>query len=501
MDAKEKMKKDLREGRLDPETLVDLVFQLQETLGRAERRIEELERKLKGFSKAETAEPYSLRAEEKRQLERGEKKERKTPLGRRGRIGSAEKIALADRREAVFPSGVAESECVLSHVRPAWRLENNQTVLVAYEIYRGPGNRYGKIPGILGRSEFGLEIGLAVAHLIYVTGLSYDKVCLVIGFFQNLRLRKSQVDALLNQLSRHWEQEFETLCTLLSNSAVVHADETSWSLNSVWAFASEKARIFLFGVHKDAQTLEKVLDPATFGGIVVSDHAAVYSKFTKSQKCWAHLLRKAIRLTLQYPTKSEYRQFTDRLLQVYRTACAVQGDGQLNDAGRVLKVSVLKEKLSELCQPGYEAALWTPETLDKDYRLLVNELVELNLADQLFTFVTAAPVTLPNGQSQPVSGTNNEAERTLRPVSEARKTGRTNKTNSGARRQTILTSVLESLRQYLPQFTLATVSKEVQDWAIKGKSCFQKYLAKLKIPLPDTSYLDQLFPKAESPGG
>jgi transposase len=48
----------------------------------------------------------------------------------------------------------------------------------------------------------------------------------------------------------------------------------------------------LFGVHKDAATLKKVLDPASFAGIVISDDAAVYANFTESQKCWAHLLRK-----------------------------------------------------------------------------------------------------------------------------------------------------------------------------------------------------------------
>ena len=44
-----------------------------------------------------------------------------------------------------------------------WRLENGRAVLIAYEIYRGPKNLYGQIPGVLGRSEFGLEIVVQVA--------------------------------------------------------------------------------------------------------------------------------------------------------------------------------------------------------------------------------------------------------------------------------------------------------------------------------------------------
>ena len=87
MDAKEKMKQELREGRLDPERLVDLVVELQQALQQTQRRVAELERKLKGFSKAETTEPYSMRAEEKRR--RRLKKRRKPASVRRGRRPAA----------------------------------------------------------------------------------------------------------------------------------------------------------------------------------------------------------------------------------------------------------------------------------------------------------------------------------------------------------------------------------------------------------------------------
>ena len=125
-----------------------------------------------------------------------------------------------------------------------------------------------------------------------------------------MTLKKSQADALLNQLSQAWEGEFHVLCALLANSAVVHADETSWSIHSVWAFLSEKARLLFFGVHKDAATLEAILDPQTLQGIVVSDDAAVYGNFSQSQKCWAHLLRKAIKLTLLEPSNPDYCSVT-----------------------------------------------------------------------------------------------------------------------------------------------------------------------------------------------
>jgi transposase len=495
MDAIEQLKEDLRTGRIDPPRLVDLMATLQQQLQAAQQRIMELEKQLAGTSRpAKVAEPFSMRAEEKRQEARGKKRRKRKVKGRRGRVRTADKLAQAQRTEDVYPEGVDPSDCWLSHTRPVWRLDKGQAVLVAYRVYRGPNNHYGKISGVLGRSEFGLEIVVAIAFQVYVVGLSFDKVCLLLHFFQNLQLSKAQADSLLHQLARHWHKQFDVLCTLLANSLVVHTDETSWSLNSVWALLSEKARLLLFGVHKDAATLEALLDPATFAGIVISDDAAVYGHFTRAQKCWAHLLRKAIKLTLQDPNNEDYRRFADRLLEIYRSACRVQQDGRLGDAGRKRKVADLEGAIVDLCGALWLADLPPLEGLADAYRLLVNEVMRLLIAEELFTFVMARPVAQPNGQMQTVGATNNEAERTLRNPATARKTGRTSKTRHGARRQTIVTSVVESLRLYLTTFTLANVIAEVQSWLATGRSCFEELLEKLGLPQPAQSILDQVLP-------
>jgi transposase len=509
MDGIERIKDDIRKGRIDPERLAELLATLQRQmqaatseleaakreLEAAKRRIAELEKQVGRSATTKVDEPFSMRAEEQRQEARGKLPRQKKQPVRRGRLTTAEKIKRAVRTEQVFPAGVAESDCQYSHTRVIWRLENGQAVLVAYDVYRGPKNLYGKIPGALGRSEFGIEIIVTIAHLIFVVGLSFDKVCTLLKFFQNLELRKSQADALMNRLSRHWAGEFERLCTLLANSAVVHTDETSWSIHSVWAFLSEKARVVFFGVHKDAETLRAILDPATFAGIVISDDAAVYANFTHSQKCWAHLLRKAIKLTLQEPTNAKFREFTDRLLEIYRMACRVQRDQRFSDAGRAKKVAELDRAIIDLCAATWIAELPKGEGPDDDYRLLCEELMRLMWEQQLFTFVTAAPVTTPQGTTQPVAGTNNEAERTLRGPAMARDTGRTNKAPAGTRRQTIIVSVLESLRNHLPTFTLAGIIEEVTQWCRTGQSCFARLVDTLGLSLPEKPILDRVIPR------
>jgi hypothetical protein len=504
MDEVDRLKEDARQGRIDSDRLVELVVTLQRRLGAAtrelevaKRRIADLEKRIGPAATTKFDEPFSLRAEQQRQESRGKAKRQRKRPARRGRVTTAEKVRQAVRTEKVFPAGVPENECRLSHTRPVWRLENGRAVLVAYEVYRGPKSQFGRIPGTLGRSEFGIEIVVAIAYQVYIVGLSFDKVCLLLNFFQDLRLRKSQADALLRQLSGHWSGEFERLCMLLANSAVVHADETSWSIHSVWAFLSEKARVLFFGVHKDAATLQAVLDPATFAGIVISDDAAVYADFTHAQKCWAHLLRKAIKLTLLEPTNAEFRRFADRLLEIYREACRVQRDQRLSDAGRARKVGELDDEILELCGAVWAAELPKGEGAEDDYRLLCNELMRLMLEQQLFIFVTAAPVATPQGATQPVAGTNNEAERTLRGAATARKTGRTNKTPAGARRQTIVVSVLESLRNHLASFTLTTVIDEIKRWFTTGRSCFAELADKLGLPSsPSTPpVLDRVIPR------
>lgn len=184
----------------------------------------------------------------------------------------------------------------------------------------------------------------------------------------------------------------------------------------------------------------------------------------------------------------------DGLLDIYRTACRVQRDGRLSDAGRAGKVKALEDQVLDLCGPVWFAERPSLEGPDDNYRLLCNELMRLLLAEQLFTFVTAPAVQTPRGETSPVPGTNNPAEQALRKPATARDTGRTDKAVRGARRRTVVSSVLESLRQYLPSFTLSAVLQEVARWSACGRSCFAELLSKLKLTCPEKSILDTLLP-------
>ena len=80
MEELEDLKQDVREGRIDPGRLVDLIAALQQQLQAAQQelqaaqeRIAELEKQV-GSPTAKLDQPFSTRAEEQRQQQRGKAK-------------------------------------------------------------------------------------------------------------------------------------------------------------------------------------------------------------------------------------------------------------------------------------------------------------------------------------------------------------------------------------------------------------------------------------------
>ena len=488
---------------LTKDELIAVILELRERLSVLERRdreqtrrIEEQARRIEELEKRNPTprldEAYSMKAEDKRRADaqQGEKPvRRKQKSARRGRISSAEKLALATLHQDIWPVEHRLDECRRKYSRPVWRIIDGRAVLVAYHIHAGPDGRVPQIPGVPQRGEFGQEILVALSWQHYVVGLSLDKVIAEQEFFWGLRLSKSQADSLLNRLAQDWLPEFDALCQLLAVSAVVYADETSWSIHSVWAFLSERARLTIFGCHKDGRTLAVLLKKDEFPGILVSDDAAVYQGFSRAQKCWAHLIRKAIRLTLLKPDRSRYRRFLDELLDIYRRGKAIAADGRLSEAGRRSRVGQLVDAVCD-CTGARFADHSTPgDDAERDFFNLTHEIVRLLGDEELFTYAIHPEA----------DGTNNESERTLRQAAQDRRTGRTSKTEQGARRRTVITSVLDSLKLYVPVLTLHTVLREVTRWRQEGISCFRRAveslsLPPLSLPEPARSPLDLLVP-------
>src|SRR3954451_23547143 len=414
---------------------------------------------------------YSLRS----QVRPTRRRKRRSP----GRRPKSLKLDQVQRTENVYPEGVPPPQCDPVRDRLAWRIEDGRAVRVRYRLHRDShSGRMAELPEVLPRSEHGLELAVILAFLVYSMGLSIDKARALLSFFCRLDLSKSQADSLLSQLSRLWQRDFEALCELMAWATVIYIDETGWKLSAAncyaWVFTTLTHTVLLYGRGRDHSVLDEIL-PEDFGGIGVSDDYTVYrERFSQGQKCWAHLLRKAIALMLAHPEDSTYRPFFEHLLAVFRDGKRFQNDGRLGAAGRGRRVHELEGRLEQLCPRWQEELSKETPTPERDFVNLQKALMRMKQERELFTFVLVPEV----------EATNNRSERTLRLTARMRQANQPSQSERVAQRRSILTSVLLSLRQQLPKFTLDGVVREVTRWRIAGESLFRAQLAALRAGLP-----------------
>lgn len=129
----------------------------------------------------------------------------------------------------MYPEGVPPSKCRLSHTRIVTHIRDGRKEVVLYHVYRETwGEGMGTVPGALPRSEYGLEVAVKLAFLVYVIEISIKQAQDILLFFTGIELSDSEANALLDQLSSLWNPELEKLITLVTLAALVHIDETGW---------------------------------------------------------------------------------------------------------------------------------------------------------------------------------------------------------------------------------------------------------------------------------
>lgn len=405
---------------------------------------------------------------------------RKSKRGKQatGRRPHSIKLELADEHVSIYESDVLETACVERGVQYGWRFVGGAAKYICYHLYALPKSlNVPTVPGLRTRqSEYGVEIILTVAFLHYWTGISLDHVCSVVQFFTGLALSKSQANALLNQLSDDWDKQYDTIAELLSRQLVIYIDETGWKVGSdscyTWAFSTAMHVLFRCGVGRGKAEAEAILGQSFKGIGVTDDYGAYQSLFLEHQLCWAHLLRKAIKLMLQHPDKVAYKRFLDELYAIYQQAIRWQKDQRLT-VGRAVKIMLLQDRICELCElSDREIDSDTMSAHEQSFIRLQKELIRG--LDALFVFV-AYPEVEP---------TNNRSERNVRHEAMVRKGGRTSKSQSGAKRRGVIMTVLATLNTRFEVFTLNQLIDEIRQWTQRGLSRFQQELAALENVLP-----------------
>jgi len=431
-------------------------------------------------------------------LDRNKTSKKKPRKKSTGRKPAEAKCHLVTETIKVFADGVDPAGCIHHRSQFAWRIDDGKAVYVRYDIYDLPNSIDLPLPPGLrhNRSEFGIEILLILSFLHFWVGVSIDNAVAIMNFFTGLDLSKSQADSLLSQLANDWDKQYDTIAELIALQTIVYIDETGWKVGSkscyTWIFSTSMHVLFRCGVSRKKTEATAILG-GSFGGIgVTDDYAAYKNMFSEHQLCWAHLIRKAIKLMLQNPEETEYAEFWDQLCLIYHDAkelskevtVAVEGDSLNSAEGRRAAIEKLQARITDLCDRREEtiitakaAAKSQPPIKPTAPPVATFLLLQRELADQLeclFVFV----------EHPDVEPTNNRSERNARREAEIRKGARTSKTAKGAKRRSTIVTVFASLRTRIGNFTLANMLAEVGRWATAGVSLFQIELDAIKANLP-----------------
>jgi len=204
--------------------------ELKEELRQRDARIKELEKQIEHLKellseKAASKEAKPPKGAGNYSVAKHERKQRKKRPRRKstGRKAKDAKRGDATHFIDLYWHGARQAKCILHREQFVWRLIDGKAVYVHYRIFDEPNSK--ELPLIDGvrntKCEYGIEILVTLAFLVYWTGVSIDKARGILAFFTGLDLSKSQADSLLSQLATDWQVEYDTIAELVPQIAIV----------------------------------------------------------------------------------------------------------------------------------------------------------------------------------------------------------------------------------------------------------------------------------------
>jgi len=260
----------------------------------------------------------------------------------------------------------------------------------------------------------------------------------------------------LLRLSQWLEGQYHRLKLLLRAAGVVYADETSWRNQGrnaqLWTLTNDRHTLYHIDDSRGGNVIADLLGEA-FGvdgkSTLVSDFYGVYDRFDcPQQKCLVHLLRE-LKDTIAQRSELSDHAFFKRCKKLVKDMLRLKTKReQLTPDVYEHQVQLVEKRLAELGQ-----SLWD----DPDAERLARRLKKCN--GKLTTFL----------HKPEVDGTNNAAERALRPAVVMRKITGGNRSESGAIAWAKLASLIRTADQKNLGVFKATKKLVLEYWARGGR--------------------------------
>jgi transposase len=285
----------------------------------------------------------------------------------------------------------------------------------------------------LPHAQLGINALASAAVLRVCYRLPLRQICSLLALLPGLKVCPGAIVKQIKRLSKWLRKQYDAIKLALRAADVVHADETGWRINGkngyLWTLSDPKHTLYHVNRRRKGKVIRKLLGKsfASGGGTLVSDFFSAYNRIGGSQqKCLAHLLRELRDTIGRREELSSHQFFTDCKGLIQAMLALKDRREELAPSTYKRKVRQLEKQLAEL---GHTA--WNDPDADRLSARLVKH------QQQLTTFL----------HRPEVDGTNNAAERALRPAVVMRKITGGSRSRSGANAWAILASILRSGQQ------------------------------------------------------
>lgn len=279
-------------------------------------------------------------------------------------------------------------------------------------------------PGVLPKSLYGNQIITHIAVMHYLHGISLGRIEAQLG------VPFSALVQILHRLARLFSKVPARLIEQYRQSAVRHADETSWRTDGrsgyAWLFATEKISLFQFKKTRSSEVPKRIFGPDPLPGVLVVDRYAGYNKVPCAiQYCYAHLLREVQDLEKEFPDDSEVAAFVGTVAPLLSLAMGLKMQ-KISDKQFYRKAAQSKAQL--VSAMNRQAKHMGIRRIQDIFREKEKRLYHW-------------------AQNRDVPAHNNLAERDLRPTVIARKVSFGSQSDEGAKTREILMTVLHTLKK------------------------------------------------------
>lgn len=348
-----------------------------------------------------------------------------------------------DQRAAICPRCACRLKQLRRHKRIVEDLIRSTVLTTCYHTHSGlcPNcnqrveSRHPEQPPAANvpHGQLGINALTTAAILRVRHRLPYRQIAQLLADLPGLKISAGGLVKQIKRLARWLDGKYQDLIRRMRASPHVHVDETGWRIDGrnfwLWAFTDPTFTLYHVDESRGGKVPLKLLGKA-FGGTIIADFYSAYDrvggKNGRRQRCLTHLMRE-VKETAEESDAFAACGLSGKLLRWCKEALRLKKRwAELRDPEYEIKASRLEDRLDALTQIKSE---------DADARRLCKRLTRYR--GELTRFLW----------DEKLDGTNNAAERALRPAVVMRKITGGSRSRDGATAWAKLASLLRTADQ------------------------------------------------------